>query len=183
MRKLFGIIAAAVLLLAGAPAAAQVTTVYLVRHAEKDVEPAGDPALSAAGMARAQALADLLGEAGVSGVFVTEYARTRQTAQPLADRMGVTPEVVPARAGLREQAQAIGQLVHGQYAGKTVLVVGHSNTIPIIVSALSGRPTDEICDGTYATLFVVTLREGAAPVVERRSYGAADPADACAGNG
>jgi broad specificity phosphatase PhoE len=172
------------LLLAIAPAAAQApanTTVILVRHAEKDVEPDGDPVLTAAGTARAEALAQLLAERGVAGIVVSEYARTRLTAEPLATRLGLTPQMLPARAGLRENALAIAELIRTEYAGRTVLVVGHSNTVPAIILALGGRAVDPICDGAFSNLYEVTIRADQQVEVVRRSYGAADPAGACAG--
>jgi broad specificity phosphatase PhoE len=63
------------------------TTVILVRHAEKAAEPAEDPPLSAAGETRAQALLDLVREAGISAVITTPFARTRDTARPVLDAL------------------------------------------------------------------------------------------------
>jgi broad specificity phosphatase PhoE len=186
MRKLVLILLAG--LLVGAPrmALAQAapsgpTTVILVRHAEKDVQPDGDPILTAAGTARAEALAQLLADRGVGAIIVTEYARTQLTAEPLARRLGITPTILPARAGLREHAMAIADLVHGEYAGKTVLVVGHSNTLPAIVVALGGHPIDAICDGSFSNLYVVTIQPSQHVDVDHRTYGAPDAANACEG--
>jgi broad specificity phosphatase PhoE len=174
------------LIAAATPAFAQAngpqpTTVILVRHAEKDVEPAGDPVLTEAGRARAAALDELLASRGVAAIIVTEYARTRLTAEPLATRLGLTPEVLPARAGLREHALGVAELVRGRYAGRTVLVVGHSNTVPAIVAALGAGPVEPICDGSFANLFMVTVQPDGRAQVERSTYGAPDPAGACAG--
>jgi len=180
MRKTVLALLVAVSTFAIAPLAAQSpTTVILVRHAEKDVEPEGDPVLSPAGAARAQALADVLTDRGVSGIIVTEYQRTLLTAKPLADRLGITPQVASARG--RDHAGGVAELVRTGYAGRTVLVVGHSNTVPAIIAALGAR-VDPICDGTHSNLYVVTLRPGGAAEVDRRNYGAPDPANACDGH-
>lgn len=178
MRRLL-LLLAALAAVAPSVSAQETTTVILVRHAEKDVEPAGDPVLTAAGTERAATLAAELADRGIAGIIVSEYARTRLTAQPLAERLGIEPEVASVRAGLREHALGIAALIRSRYAGKTVLVVGHSNTLPAIIAAL-GAEVEPICDGTYGNLYVVTLREGERTAVTRRSYGAPDPADACA---
>ena len=104
MRRLLMLLA--VLLLAE-PAAAQETTVVLVRHAEK-VDESADAALSAAGLARAAALGAALEHAGVRAIFVTQFQRTRGTAEPLATRLGLeavgalgaSVQLTPAGAGV-----------------------------------------------------------------------------------
>lgn len=167
--------------LAAAPLAAQTaaTTVVVVRHAEKAQEPEGDPVLSPAGEARARALMEAMEGRDVAAILVSEYARTALTAAPLAARTGIAPEVIPVRAGVRPQALAILEAVRTRFAGRTVVVVGHSNTVPTIVAALSGREVEPICEAAYANLYEVTLR-GEEVRVERRSVGRPDPADVCA---
>src|SRR5262249_37442712 len=81
----------------GPPASADTgaTTVVLVRHADKDTNVVGsDPPLSAAGMVRAQELARVLGDVRFSAIYVTPWARSRQTAEPIARRLGDTLTVV-----------------------------------------------------------------------------------------
>ncbi|GAC1369883.1 MAG: hypothetical protein NVSMB30_08020 [Hymenobacter sp.] len=75
-----------------------VTTVYLVRHAEKDStsDPA-DPTLSAVGQVRAEALRQLLARRRPAGLFTTDTKRTRATLAPLAaatklEAPGVRPQ-------------------------------------------------------------------------------------------
>ena len=67
----------------------QSTQYFLVRHAEKGQDDPKDPSLTAFGEARAQLLADELSKAGITAIYSTGYKRTQQTAQPLADRLGV----------------------------------------------------------------------------------------------
>ena len=137
-------------LCAAAPSAAaqQTTTVILVRHAEKAAEPAGDPPLSAPGQARAKALLEVAREAGISAVITTQFARTRDTAEPIVDALEIPHEVVDARSPTH--AQDVASAVR-KHAGKTVLVVGHSNTVPKIVEALGAKaaaaPPIDACDG------------------------------------
>jgi len=164
--------------------------VYLVRHAEKSSQPANDPLLTPEGQARARALADVLAHAGVGAVITTQYARTKQTAAPLAERLGITPEVVAVAAGVASnpQAQADAARLHvastvaaiRTHAGSAVLVVGHSNTIPAIVTALGGPAFPDLCDGDYDQLFILEIPASGPPRLVRARYGAPAVDAACA---
>ena len=83
--------------------------IYIVRHAERASDEPLSP-LSAEGHARAARLADILRDAGITAVFVTEYERTAQTAQPTAARLGLTPAVNKAddTPGLVAKVRALG---------------------------------------------------------------------------
>ena len=159
---------------AAAPRAerARATVVYLVRHAEK-ADTTRDPALSAAGEARAQALSAALQDAGVQAVVTTQLRRTALTAAPLARSRALTPEVVETSA--QAHPEAVARLVRERHAGKTVLVVGHSNTVPAIVGALGGPRLPDLCDAEYSRLFVLVLDGDAPARLARTHYGAADP--------
>lgn len=148
------------------------TTVYLVRHAERAAAPANDPVLTAAGDARARALAAELGDAGITRIFVTPRQRTALTAAPLAAARGITPEVIPLGDATPAHVAAVAAAIRALPAGTKALVVGHSNTVPRIVTALGGPPFRDLCDGEYQTLFIVHLRAGRAARAETRPYGA-----------
>lgn len=174
--------------LAGAPAAAQeaATTVVLVRHAERAEAAPGDsdPPLSAAGEARARALAEVLADAGVDALVVSERQRTRLTAAPLAEARGLEPDVVPIRDGAEANAAAVAELIRTRHAGRTVLVVAHSHTVPAILAALGGPEMIALCDWEYDDLFVVSFAASAAsaepPRTIRARYGAPSvPAETC----
>ena len=167
---------------AGAQASAQskTTVVILVRHAEKATAPADDPPLTEAGVVRAKALAAALANTSVQAVITTELVRTRETARPFAEARGLALETV--HSGARDvHARAVAEAVLA-HAGQTVLVVGHSNTIPSIIAALGGPKLPDICDTQYSNLFVMIVRPG-----DKRadlmvsSYGAPspDPATTC----
>jgi broad specificity phosphatase PhoE len=161
------------------------TMVLLVRHAEKAAEPSDDPPLSAAGSARARALAAALADAGVGAVIVSPRIRTRDTAQPLLDTLHLAPEVVPLGGPAAAHAEGVAAAVR-RHAGQVVLVVGHSNTVPAIVAALGGPRLPDICDAAYANLYVLLLdapgADGKARLV-RTHYGAADDPAATASCG
>ena len=151
---------------AGSALAQSATTVILVRHAEK-VDDSADPVLSDAGTARAEALADALADAGVTAIITTQFERTRRTGAPLGERVGITPIVVAAtgRTHVDDVAARVRELGPG-----TVVVVGHSNTVPAIIRALGGPDVGEIPDSAYDHLFVLTLGEDGVRLIRSR-YG------------
>lgn len=144
------------------------TTIYLMRHGEKDTlgNPA-DPDLTAVGQARAQALRKLLVRKRPTAIFTTDTKRTRATVAPLAAAVKVEPEVYNAR-----ETTALAQRLRRDYVGKTVVVVGHSNTLLPLIESLGGTPpVEEIGDNEYDYLFTIRIAEGVLPVVEVRGYG------------
>lgn len=148
------------------------TVVILVRHAEKAAAPANDPPLTDAGVARAKALAVLLSDANIEAVIATPTVRTRETAGPTAEAHGITIETVAfAPAAVHAKAVAEAVMKHG---GKTVLVVGHSNTVAAIVASLGGPKLADLCDTQYSTLITMVL-DGQTVRVIRSSYGIATP--------
>jgi broad specificity phosphatase PhoE len=166
-------------LAAAAPLAAQDSTVVvLVRHAEKAVVPPenNDPPLSEAGTARAHALHHALHGMRFDAVIATERQRTQATARPLAEENGLTPEIVSLRYG-PAHVDSVAAAVR-RHEGHTVLVVGHSNTVPAIVHALGGPQLPDLCEAQFSNLFVLVLKPGAEPRYERRTYGVPDPAGA-----
>lgn len=174
-----GVVATLALGVTGCQAAAQSggsTTVIVVRHAEKAAQPASDPPLTDVGKARAEALWETLKDAGVNAVITTQYARTVQTAAPTAEHLRLEGEIVSA-AGADHAARVAAAVK--KHAGQTVLVVGHSNTVPGIVAALGATQPAEICDESYDNLYIVTIdAAGKASVIHSR-FGAATPVGSC----
>jgi broad specificity phosphatase PhoE len=132
------------------------TTIYVVRHAERLSEDDRDSPLSPAGAARARALVEALGESGVDAIYVTQYQRTFRTAEPLATHLGV-PILTDSTTGGTEPARRLARRVLERHRGQTVLIVGHSNTVPAIVNALGGPELPELDSSRYGDLFVVTI--------------------------
>jgi phosphohistidine phosphatase SixA len=153
----------------------KVTTVYLVRHAEREATPPADPPLSEAGQARAKSWARMLGKAGIKTIYTSQFARTKQTAEPLAQALGLTQTVVPVTMDTtmtNEIApQYLKEMVERIYAkaGESALIVGHSNTVPAVIKALGGDFVPTIPDTDYDNLFVVTVfAKGKAKVAQLR---------------
>jgi broad specificity phosphatase PhoE len=160
---------ALLLLLVPAVAAAAgpgMKTIVVVRHAEAAPAPeGGDPPLSADGRARAEELARVLGDSGVRAVYQTHLARNRQTAEPLARRLG-------ARQAVVDETGATLAAVAAEPWGATVLVVGHSNTVPQILAGLTGQPFPEHEAVGFDAMWIVSLsRDGGVSLVRLR-YGA-----------
>jgi broad specificity phosphatase PhoE len=154
---------AALLLLAAAPPALGQQAIIVVRHAEK-ADQSTDTALSEAGRARAAALAALLARAGVTAVYATQYRRTVQTVQPLADTLKLTVQTMPA-----DDTAGLVARLRSQHASDVVLVAGHSNSVPEILARLGHTQAVTIADDDFSSLFVVVPRAGGAPAVLRLS--------------
>lgn len=161
---------AAAVLLAAVPVSGQVTTVLVVRHAEKMASGGKDPHLSRAGRLRAQDLAHAAGASGVTAIYATNFLRTQETVAPLAAALGLTPIVMDA--GLTEQ---LVEDIRNNRRGQTVLVCGHSNTVPDIVEGLSGVVVEPIPDARYDGLYVVTRNDNETGRATRVRYGKPTP--------
>lgn len=127
--------------------------VYLVRHAEK-TQDTEDPGLTPYGKERAAALADILVDRGVDRILSSDFRRTRETATPLANRLGVEVELY--------DAEDLGNLARHlrEAEAETILVVGHSNTTPDLVEALGGDPGPPIEEDEYDRLYRIDLPSG-----------------------
>ena len=145
-----------------------VTTVILVRHAEKKIEPNNpDPDLAPEGEARAQEIARMFSVTNINAIYATNLKRTQQTIKPLSDRTGVPITILNA-----SQTDELIKQLQTDRRGQTVFVAGHNNTVPAVVSALSGENFPTIPESEYDNLFIVTVyRFGKAKVVKIK-YGA-----------
>jgi broad specificity phosphatase PhoE len=138
--------------------------IYLVRHAEKADPNADDPPLSDAGRKRAARLAEMLKDAGVTDIFVSSAIRTQETAKPLAEAKHITP-IGPPPGGFANWADTL----HTKFAGRRVLVVGHTDTVPELIQAL-GHPNLIDLDDEFDNLFVLVPRPSGPPTLVRLRY-------------
>jgi phosphohistidine phosphatase SixA len=138
-----------------------VITILLVRHADIDLPPAtADPPLNSAGRRRAEALAHVVRPAGVTTVFTSSLRRTEQTVQPLGIAAGEMPD----------PAVVAGRARTGEY-GPVVLIAGHTNTVPAVITALGVPRPPVIPETQFDNLFVVTLTEPAGASLLALKYG------------
>jgi phosphohistidine phosphatase SixA len=153
------------------------TSVFLVRHAEKATTPPEDPPLTEAGTMRAQQLANILAHAGIKSIYTSQFLRTKQTAEPLAKSLGITPSLMPIKmspSNPREiSQQSIKDIADKIYerAGDAALVVGHSNTIPEVIKMLGGDQPTAIDEKEFNDLFVVTVYARGKAKVARLKFG------------
>ena len=148
------LLAPGALCVAAEPQAVRDTLVFVVRHAEKatGAESGDDPPLTPAGEQRALALAAALADAGISAIYSTDFRRTRATAEPLAERL----DLAIGNYDAADPAKFAQELL-AQPRGLSMLVVGHSNTVPALVHALSGEEIPAIADTDYTRLYVIAL--------------------------
>lgn len=146
--------------------AADSATFIVVRHAEKASDDPRDPNLSEPGGARAAALAGMLQERDVVAAYATGFRRTQQTAQPTADTHGITVATYDAA----QPAAGFAARLRSENAAGTVLVVGHSNTVPAIVSALCGCDVAPIDESDYGNLYEVRIDGDGASALSLRRY-------------
>ena len=124
------------------------TTYYFVRHAEKACEDCNTCGLSAAGMLRSQALADYLERKGIDTIFASQCLRTQHTAQPLSGSLS-EPVSIYQTNQLTSFIQKLKTIPSRQ-----VLVVGHSNQIPVMIDSLTHEKIF-IGEDEYDNLYIV----------------------------
>jgi len=155
----------------------KVTTVFLVRHAEKDTSPPEDPPLLEAGTLRSQELARMLAKAGIKAIYTSQFLRTKQTAEPLAKQLGITSTTVAIKMSATNPRQVSEQSIKElaqkilDSPGDNALVVGHSNTIPEVIRALGGDAVPTIDEKEFDDLFIVTIYAKGRAKVTHLKYG------------
>ena len=156
-------------LLAGFYSAANAQqVVILVRHAELQGAAMAEPKhlpLSEAGEARAKRLASMLKDSGIGAIYVTDFVRTNKTAEPLSRELNKELTVLP-----KGDAQELVQRLRKSHGNQTVLLVGHTDTLPGLLKAL-GHPVEiKIAPDDYSNIFVVIPKSEGAPTLLRLRY-------------
>ena len=168
---LFAVFGAVILFAYFATFSRPLTTVILVRHAEKKIEPENpDPDLTPEGVARAQEIARMFAGAGINTIYATQYKRTQQTLKPLSDRIGVPVTLINSK-----QTDDLVSRIQTDNRGQTVFVAGHSDSVPAIVSVLSNEKFPDIPDNEYDNLFIVTIYRFGKAKVTKLKYGNPSP--------
>jgi len=149
----FGTLLLVFVLLTGAALAQQPGTIFIVRHAERQASApvpskTDDPQLTDVGRRRANCLARTLKDSDITTVITSGITRTNQTAEPLATTLHLEIKKLPS---ISETVTAAKQAV----ASGSVLIVGHSNTVPEIVKGLTGANVT-VPDDSFDQMFVVT---------------------------
>jgi broad specificity phosphatase PhoE len=126
-----------------------VTTIYLLRHAEK-ADSTPDTPLSEAGNQRALKWADYFKDIPVEAIYTTNYQRTKQTVAPLATAKGLSPQFYKPEDALADVIAA--------NKGKTIVIAGHSNTIPAAINKVIGKEIyTDIAEDEFNNLYKITI--------------------------
>ena len=133
------------------------TTIIFVRHAEKDLSVDTDPPLSPAGHRRVAELrrqlvdADVI--AGIDAVYATPFRRSQETARPIADALELPIHTYDA-----DDTEAVLERILKDYKGKIVLVVGHSDTLPVLIRNLGAhKQVPPIAEDEYDNIYIIAI--------------------------
>jgi broad specificity phosphatase PhoE len=147
-----------------------ITTLFLVRHAEKVSDGSADPALTADGATRADELAYMLKHVKLDAIYSTPFERTKLTVLHTAKEKGL--EVKLYKTNDKDFLKKVLQA----FPGGTVLIAGHSNTIPGMANELAGQSDfSDLDDATYDNLFIACVPNEGKPVILRMRFGAHTP--------
>jgi broad specificity phosphatase PhoE len=150
-----------------APARSGITTFLLVRHAERDTLFAGaDQPLSQTGKLRAYDLARVIKDIPIDAVYTTKWTRTKQTAQPFMQGRRDTAQILE---GSDFKAQAA--MLKAKHAGQTVLIVGHSDSVPQIIQNMINSPISQLGHLEYDALWVVSIAPDGKGTALKLRYG------------
>ncbi len=172
MPRVRTLLATLALLAAGCAGTASVTpraagaTFIVVRHAEKAAAPNDDPGLAPVGRERAALLARMFEDADLVAVYATGYRRTRDTVRPAARLHTLEPRTYDARIA----AKAFAAQLATRHPSGTVLVAGHSNTVPDIVAALCACAAAPMGESEYDRISIVRFDAAGRPALEIVRY-------------
>ncbi len=150
------------------------TTVFLVRHAEKESDGTRDPSLTEAGQQRALDLAYLLADVELDAVYCSQYKRTNQTAKPTADAKGIELSVITSLR-LNDLRKTLDDLLIEHQGGK-ILIASHSDITPALIKLIRQETftMDDVTyinDSVYDDIFVVTFTHRESVDVIHLKYG------------
>lgn len=150
------------------------TKIYLVRHAEK--ETGKDPVLTPAGRQRAGDLLRTLKHKNITHIYSTPYKRTQMTGDSLRIQLGIDTLIYAADT---IGTDLINKIKSHNDVGKTILVIGHSNTIPALIRHLgvSDFAIKELNETEFDNLFLITYKKRK-PKIKAMKYGAASSTSA-----
>ena len=126
-------------------------SVFLVRHAEKQVggDSPKDPELTPCGELRAEHLARGLASVPLRRVYSSDYRRTIATAMPVVKRGVELERYDPG------QLSAVAERLLRR--GEDALVVGHSNTTAVLAGLLAGTGGAAYDEAIYDRVYQVVI--------------------------
>ena len=136
-------------------AQSETTTFYFIRHADKVLtnKKDRDPDLTKKGYARAQNWVKVLSDVKFDMVYSSNYKRTIETARPTAKANDIEIKIYNPKKPFDKKFQT-------DTKGKTVLIVGHSNSSPTFVNTILGKSKyEEIDESNYTNLYIVHINK------------------------
>ena len=133
------------------------TTVIFIRHAEKDLTQLDNPGLSDQGRVRVAELTRQLIDAdvvaGIDAIYSTSYRRNTETVQPLAKILNLEINYYNPT----ENEEVLENILNN-HKGKIILVVAHSNTVPILIADLgASKNVPPIAEHEYDNIYIVSI--------------------------
>jgi len=130
------------------------TTYYFIRHAEKVQKSTNDnPDLTKKGKKRAVYWSEVFQHVNFDMIFSTNYKRTIATASPTAISKKLKIKLYDAKKLYSKDFKE-------KTRGKTILIVGHSNTTPQFVNKIIGKQKyHEINESNNSNLYILTISE------------------------
>mgnify|MGYP001111194586 FL=1 len=133
------------------------TTVIFIRHAEKDLTQVDNPGLSDQGRVRVAELTRQLIDAdvvaGIDAIYSTSYRRNTETVQPLAKILNLEINYYNPT-----ENEKVLENILDNHKGKIILVVAHSNTVPILIADLgASKNVPPIAEHEYDNIYIVSI--------------------------
>ena len=130
-------------------------TIYLIRHSEKDLvsENPSDPPLTKCGIKRTDYLRSFFEDIDIESVYSTNYIRTKNTAMPIASLKKTRIQYYES-----DYPKVFSEFLLD--SKQNSLVVGHSNTIPILAGLLSEEDIAPIDEKTYNRIYKIVISKG-----------------------
>ncbi len=133
------------------------TTIIFFRHAEQTSHDEADPPLSEAGQRRVAELTRQLVDAdvvaGIDAIYSTPYIRSLETARPLADQLDL-----PINTYAADDTEEILDTILKNHKGKIILVIGHSNTLPVLIANLgASKKVPAIAQNEFDNIYIISI--------------------------
>lgn len=142
------------------------TTFILVRHSEKADDGTRNPPLNEKGKKRSENLAALLNNQNIAALYSTPFKRTKETLQPIGEGKNLevlTYDPYAKDVWLKE--------VNAKHLGGTVVIGGHSNTIPNLANILIGEEKfSQFDESDYSNLIIIVTSEVGKGKLVRLTY-------------
>jgi broad specificity phosphatase PhoE len=133
------------------------TTIIFFRHAEQTSYDEADPPLSEAGQRRVAELTRQLVDAdvvaGIDAIYSTPYIRSLETARPIADQLDL-----PINSYAADDTEEILDTILKNHKGKIILVIGHSNTLPVLIANLgASKKVPAIAQNEFDNIYIISI--------------------------